>query len=89
MDCALYASLYDLVDDKCSMSHVYENASMSVNLHDCDAPLHESFDVVNIANDKLLKKNAKKFQKNLSKLFCEKDDLITKLNESNKLVEKY
>uniref|UniRef100_A0A7N2MCL6 non-specific serine/threonine protein kinase n=1 Tax=Quercus lobata TaxID=97700 RepID=A0A7N2MCL6_QUELO len=35
------------------------------------------------------KKNAKKFQKNLSKLFCEKDDLIAKLNESNKLVEKY
>ena len=25
----------------------------------------------------------------MSKLFCEKDDLITKLNESNKLVEKY
>ena len=38
---------------------------------------------------KLLKKNAKKFQKNLSKLFCENDDLIAKLNESNKLVEKY
>ena len=39
--------------------------------------------------DKLLKKNAKKFQKNLSKLFCEKDDLIAKFNEFNKLVEKY
>ena len=38
---------------------------------------------------KLLKKNAKKFQKNLSKLFCENDDLIAKLNEFNKLVEKY
>ena len=25
----------------------------------------------------------------MSKLFCEKDDLIAKLNESNKLVEKY
>ena len=62
---------------------------MSVNPHDCDATLYESFDVVDIPNDKLLKKNAKKFQKNLSKLFCENDDLIAKLNESNKLVEKY
>ena len=62
---------------------------MSVNPHDCDATLHESFEVVDIPNDKLLKKNAKKFQKNLSKLFCENDNLITKLNESNKLVEKY
>ena len=62
---------------------------MSVNPHDCDATLHESFDVVDVPNDKLLKKNAKKFQKNLSKLFYEKDDLIAKLNESNKLVEKY
>ena len=89
MDCALYASLYDLVDDKCSMSHVCENASMSVNPYDCDAMLHESFNVVDIPNDKLLKKTTKKFQKNLSKLFCENDDLIAKLNESNKLVEKY
>ena len=89
MDCALYASLYDLVDDKCSMSRVCENAFMSVNPHDCDATLHDSFNVVDIPNDKLLKKNAKKFQKNLSKLFCGKDDLIVKLNESNKLVEKY
>ena len=31
----------------------------------------------------------KKFQKNLSKLFCENDDLIAKLSESKKLVEKY
>ena len=36
-----------------------------------------------------MKKDAKKFQKKLSKLFCENDDLIAKLNESNKLVEKY
>ena len=62
---------------------------MSVDPHDCDAMLHESFDVVDIPNDKLLKKNAKKFQKNLIKLFCENDNLIAKLNESNKLVEKY
>ena len=39
--------------------------------------------VVDIPNDKLFKKNAKKFQKNLSKLFYENDDLIAKLNESN------
>ena len=61
MDCALYASLYDLVDDKCSMSRVCENTSMSVDPHDCDAMLYESFDVIDIPNDKLLKKNAKKF----------------------------
>ena len=61
---------------------------MSDNPHDCDAMLHESLDIVDIPNDKLLKKNAKKFQKNLSKLFCENDDLIAKLNESNKLVKK-
>ena len=50
--------------------------------------LHESLDVVGIPNIKLLKKKAKKFNKNLSKLFCENDDLIAKLNESNKLVKK-
>ena len=32
---------------------------------------------------------AKKFHKDLSKLFCENDDLIVKFNESNKFVEKY
>ena len=62
---------------------------MSVYPHDCDIMLHESLGVIDIPNDKLLKKNAKMFQKNLSKLFCENDDLITKLNEANKLVEKY
>ena len=62
---------------------------MSDDPYDCDAMLHESLDVVDIPNEKLLKKNDKKFQKNLSKLFCENDDLIVKLNESNKLVEKY
>ena len=40
-------------------------------------------------NQKVERKNVKKFQKNLSKLFCENDDLITKFSESNKLVEKY
>ena len=89
MDGALYASLYDLVDDKCNMPCVCENAFMSDNSHDCDAMLHESLCVVDIPNNKLLKKKAKKFQKNLSKLLCENDDLIAKFNESNKLVEKY
>ena len=86
MDSALYASM-DVVD--CNMPYVCENASMSVYSHDCDAMLHDSMGVVDIPNIKLLKKDTKKFQKNLSKLFCEKDDLIAKLNESNKLVEKY
>ena len=45
--------------------------------------------VVDVPIVKLLKKKAKKFNKDLSKLFCENDDLIAKLNESNKLVEKY
>ena len=89
MDCALYASLYDLLNDECNMPHVCENASMSDNSHDCDALLHKSLDVVDIPNIKLLKKKAKKFNKDFSKLFCEKDDLIAKLNESNKLVEKF
>ena len=75
--------------DDCNMPRVYENASTSDTPHDCHATLHESLSVVDIPNDKLLKKKAKKFQKNLSKLFGEKDDLIAKLNESNKLVEKY
>ena len=75
--------------DDCSMPSVCENASISVYPHDCDDMLLESLGVVDIANDKLFKKNAKKFQKNLSKLFCENDDLIAKLNESNKLAEKY
>ena len=88
MDNALYASLYDLVNDDCNMPCVCENASMSDNPHDCDAMLHESLDVVGIPNIKLLKKKAKKFNKDLSKLFCENDDLIAKLNESNKLVKK-
>ena len=62
---------------------------MSVYPHNYDDMLLESLHVVVIPNDKLFKKKAKKFQKNLSKLFGENDDLIAKLNESNKLVEKY
>ena len=86
MDSTLYASM-DVCE--CNMSCVCENASMSVNPHNCDDMLLESLDVVDIPNIKLLKKKAKKFNKNLSKLFCENNDLIVKLNESNKLVEKY
>ena len=86
MDSTLYASM-DICE--CNMSCVCENASMSDNPHECDTMLHESLGVIDIPNIKLLKKNAKKFYNNLNKLFCEKDDLIAKLNESNKLVEKY
>ena len=86
MDNALYDSM-DIVD--CNMPCVCENAFMSVNLHNCDDMLLESLGVIDIPNIKLLKKKAKKFNKDLSKLFCEKDELIAKLNESNKLVEKY
>ena len=73
----------------CNMSCVCESASMSDNPHDCDAMLHESLDVVDIPYIKFLKKKAKMFNKALSKLFCENDDLIVKLNESKKLVEKF
>ena len=86
MDGALYASM-DICE--CNMPCICNNASMSVNPHNCDDMLLESLDVVDIPNIKLLKKKAKKFNKNLSKLFCENNDLIAKLNESNKLVEKY
>ena len=86
MDNALYAFM-DVVD--CNMPCVCENASMSIYPHGCDAMLHESLGVVDLPNIKLLKKGAKKFHKNLSKFHCENDDLIAKLNESNKLIEKY
>ena len=89
MDSDLYASMPVLDIDECNMLRVCENAFMSDNPHDYDAMLHESLGVVDIPNIKLLKKKATKFNKDLSKLFCENDDLIAKLNESNKLVEKY
>ena len=79
--------VFDVV--KYNMSCVCENASMSLNPHNCDDMLLESLDVVDIPYIKLLKKKAKKFNKNLSKLFCENNDLIAKLSESNKFVEKY
>lgn len=74
MDSALYASMHVLDVNECNMPCVCENASISDNPHDCDAMLHESSDVVDIPDIKLLKKNAKKFQKNFSKFICEKDD---------------
>ena len=67
MDSALYVSMHVLDVDEFNMPHVYENVSMSDDCHDCDTMLHKSLDVVDIPNDKLLKKNAKKFQKKLSK----------------------
>ena len=88
-DNVLYASMDVLDVDDCSMPCVCENASMNVYPHDCDAMLHKSLGVVDIPNIKLLKKEAKKFHKNLSKFHCKNGDLIAKLNESNKLVEKY
>ena len=89
MDNVLYASMDVLDVVEGNMPCVCENAFMSVNPHNYDDMLLESMGVVDIPNIKLLKKKAKKFNKDLSKLFREKDDLITKLNESNKLVEKY
>ena len=82
MDNVLYASM-DVCE--CNMSCVCENASISVNPYNCDDMLLEFMGVV----DKLLKKEAKKFHKNLSMFRYENDDLIAKLNEFNKLVEKY
>ena len=89
MDNALYAPMNVLDVVECNMPCVCENASMNVNPYNCDDMLLESMGVVDIPNIKLLKKKAKKFNKDLSQLFCENDDLIAKLNESNKLVEKY
>ena len=86
MDSALYASVNVV---SCNMPSVCENASMSVYPHNCDPMLRESLGVVDIPNNKLLKREAKRFHKNLSKFCCKKDDLIAKFNEFNKLVEKY
>ena len=69
MDNALYASM-NVVD--CNMSCVCENAYINVYPHACDVMLHESMGVVDIPNIKILKKDAQKFEKKLSKLFCEK-----------------
>ena len=83
MDSVLYAFMDVLDIVECNMSCVCENVFMSVNPHNCDDMLHESMGVVDIHNIKLLKKEVKKFHKNLSKFRCENDDLIAKLNGSN------
>ena len=75
---------------ECNMPCVCKNALGGVNPQNCDDMLHESMGgVVDIPNIKLLKKKFNKFYENLSKFTSENDDLIVKLNESNKLVEKY
>ena len=89
IDSALCASLHVLNDIDCNISCVCENASISNYPHACDDILHEFIRVVKILNVKLLKKKFKKFHENMSKFTSENDYLITKLNESNKLVEKY
>ena len=43
---------------ECNMPCVCENASMSVNPHNCDDMLHEFMGVIDIPNVKLLKKKA-------------------------------
>ena len=69
----LYASMDVLDIVECNMPCVCENASMSVNHHNCDDMLHESIGVVvDIQNVKLLKKKAKKFHENFSKFICER-----------------
>ena len=60
MDGALYASMHVLDVDDCSMPCICENASMRFYPHDCDDMLLELLGVVDIPNDKLLKKKAKK-----------------------------
>ena len=60
MDNTLYASM-DVVE--CNMPCVCENASMSVNPHNCDDKLLEYMGVVDIPNDKLFKKKAKEVSK--------------------------
>ena len=54
---------------ECNMPCVCENASISVNPHDCDDMLHESMGVVKIPNVKLLKKKTKNFHENLRSSF--------------------
>ena len=89
MDSALYTSLHVLDDVDCNMPCVCENASISVYPYTCDDMLHDSLSGVKIPNVKLLKKKSKMFHEILNRFICENDDLIAKLNESNKLVEKY
>ena len=63
MDSALCVSMDVLDDVDCNMTCVCENASMSINPHDCDNMLHESIGVVKIPNVKLLKKRLRSFMR--------------------------
>ena len=58
MDSVLYAFMDVLDVVECNMPCVCENASMSVNPHNCDDMLHEFMGVIDIPNVKLLKKKA-------------------------------
>ena len=58
MDSVLYVSMDVLDVVECNMPCVCENASMSVNPHNCDDMLHEFMGVIDIPNVKLLKKKA-------------------------------
>ena len=89
MDSGLYASMHILDVDECNMPRVCDNVFMSDDPYDCDAVLMNLWVLLIFLTSISLRKMLKKFQKNLSKLFCENDDLIAKLNESNELVEKY
>ena len=63
-------------------------ASMDIlDVVECNMPyVCENASMSVYPNVKLLKKNANYFHENLSKFIYENDDLISKLNESNKLV---
>ena len=72
MDSALYASM-DVVDVvECNMPCVCENASMSVNPHNCDDMLHESMGVVDIPIVKFLKKRLRSFMGILASSFVKR-----------------
>ena len=58
MDNTLYVSMDVLDVVECNIPCACENASMSVNPHNCDDMLHEFMGVIDIPNVKLLKKKA-------------------------------
>ena len=55
MDNSLYAFVDVLDVVECNIPCVCDNASMSVNPHNCDDMLLKSMDVVDLPNDKLFK----------------------------------
>ena len=66
MDNVLYVSMDVLDVVECNIPYICDNASISTNPHNCDDMLLESMGVVDIPNNQLFKKKAKKFQKNLN-----------------------